>query len=82
MSRPDEFPKLEAAARELAGRKQDLSREELRRLLCHDCAFWHDEHEEELECSCFQILRIMLSRGSLTPETLAAAVRPEPEKDR
>lgn len=80
MSNKEEFPNLEAAARKLSGEERDFTREELRQLLCHDCAFWHEDHEEELECSCFQILKIMLARGVLSPESLAAAVRPRPDK--
>ena len=81
MSNQEEFPKLEAAARKLSGQERDLTREELRRLLCHDCAFWHEDHEEDLECSCFQMLKIMLARGALTPESLATAVRPRPDQN-
>lgn len=80
MTGPESFPHLKAAAQELAGSGEPLSRENLRRLLCHDCAFWHEEHEDELECSCFMMLRIMLSRGAITPQSLAEALRREPEE--
>ncbi|MHB0867474.1 MAG: hypothetical protein ACYC6B_08780 [Thermoleophilia bacterium] len=70
-----EFPHLQAAARRLKA-ADDMSREQLRELICHDCAFWHEEHEDELECSCFMILKLMLERGIMTPTSLAAAVGP------
>lgn len=70
-----EFPHLQTAAKRL-GEAGDLSRGQLRELICHDCAFWHEEHEDELECSCFMILKVMLARGVVTPASLAAAVRP------
>jgi len=65
----------EAAGR--LGERRDLELEELRELLCHDCDFWHEEHEDDLECSCFRMLHVIIQRGVLTPEQLAAALGPE-----
>ena len=76
MSQKSEFPNLREAAAGL-GSRRELSLTELRELLCHDCDFWHDEHEDDLECSCFQILRVIIERGVLSPEELAAALGPE-----
>ncbi|MHB1391193.1 MAG: hypothetical protein ACYCXF_08210 [Thermoleophilia bacterium] len=75
MNDEPEFPHLQAAAGRL-NETGELSREQLRELICHDCAFWHEEHEDELECSCFMILKLMLERGVMTPASLAAAVGP------
>jgi len=74
----ERFPNLEAAAAALGGRTS-LSLAELRALLCYDCDFYGDDHEEELECSCFRMLRILISRGKLTPESLAAALAAKKE---
>ena len=71
------FPYLEEAARELDSRAADLVLEELRSLLCRDCDFFDDDHDDELECSCFQMLALLLARGVLTPRTLADAVNGE-----
>jgi len=71
------FPNLQAAGRELGSRTDGLTLSELRQLLCHDCDFFTDDHDDDLECSCFQILRLVIERGYLTPAGLAAAVRPE-----
>ncbi len=68
------FVNLEEAARELDPRGPDLSRGDLRALLCSDCDFFDEEHDDELECSCFQMLALLLRRGVLTPGSLAAAV--------
>lgn len=73
MTKEHQFPKLEATARRLAGRGR-LQPDELRALLCHDCDFWHEGHEEDLECSCYGILAMLLARGALTPESLAEAL--------
>jgi len=73
VSENDGFPNLEKAASRL-GSRRDLSLAELRELLCYDCDFWHDEHEDDLECSCFRILRIVIERGVLTPDELSDAL--------
>lgn len=75
---PDEhdFPHLKEAADQL-GSRRDLNLAELRNLLCHDCDFWHEEHEDDLECSCFKMLHVIVQRGVLTPEQLATALGPE-----
>lgn len=78
MADKNKFPHLVATARRLGGKTRDLSVNELRELLCHDCEFWHDGHEEELECSSFKMLRGMLKQGSLTPARLAEAVAGSP----
>lgn len=67
----DKFPRLEEAAAKLGGRTDDLTLSELRELLCHDCDFYGDDHEDELECSCFKMLRILIARGVLTPARMA-----------
>jgi hypothetical protein len=67
----DRFPQLKKAAAELHKRGEDLSLAELRALLCYDCDFYGDDHEDDLECSCFKMLRILLVRGVLTPSRLA-----------
>ena len=64
------FPNHEAAAREL-GSRSDLSLAEFRSLLCADCDFYDEEHEDDLECSCFRMLREIIVRGVLTPGGLA-----------
>ncbi|MBE0429895.1 MAG: hypothetical protein IBX61_08485 [Thermoleophilia bacterium] len=74
MTEKTEFPQLMAAARKLADGR-DLSRDQLRGLLCRDCRFWHEQDEEELECSCFLILATLLAEGVLTPESLARSLR-------
>lgn len=68
------FPGLEKAARRLDSRKKGLSLDELRSLLCHDCDFYDDEHDDDLECSCFQVLAVLLERKVLTPQGLSDAV--------
>ncbi len=78
MTNNHEFPNLQVAAAKLGSRK-DLSLGELRELLCHDCDFWHDEHEDDLECSCFRMLRMIIETGALTPEKLAEALGPRQE---
>ena len=75
-----EFSNLTAAARELGSRTTDLTAAELRKLLCHDCDFYTEDHEEDLECSCFQILRLVIERGVLSPIELAEAVKPPGEE--
>jgi hypothetical protein len=75
MPRNHEFPNLaEAAAR--IGSRRDLSLDELRELLCRDCDFFHDDHEDDLECSCFRMLRVIMERGVLSPQELAEALGP------
>ncbi|MEK6536397.1 MAG: hypothetical protein AABZ63_02790 [Actinomycetota bacterium] len=76
MPQDHDFPNLQAAAARLGGRRE-LSLADLRELLCHDCAFWHNEHEDDLECSCFKMLQVIVQRGVLTPEQLAKALGPE-----
>ncbi|MHB1325216.1 MAG: hypothetical protein ACYDGS_01690 [Thermoleophilia bacterium] len=76
MPQDHDFPNLQAAAARL-GARRDLSLADLRELLCHDCAFWHDEHEDDLECSCFKMLHVIVQRGVLTPEQLAEALGSE-----
>lgn len=76
MPKEHDFPHLKEAADRL-GSRRDLDLANLRELLCHDCAFWHDEHEDDLECSCFKMLHMIVERGVLTPEQLAAALGPE-----
>ena len=75
-----EFSNLNFAARELGSRTNDLTAAELRKLLCHDCDFYTEDHEEDLECSCFQILRLVIERGILSPAELAQAVKPTGEE--
>jgi len=80
VTKEHKFPNLQAAARRLAGHDQ-LEPDELRSLLCHDCDFWHEGHEEDLECSCYGMLAARLARGALTPESLARALAsPEDEE--
>ncbi len=74
--REHEFPNLRTAAAKL-GSRRDPSLDELRELLCHDCDFWHDEHEDDLECSCFRILRMIVARGVLSPAELSAVLGPD-----
>ena len=76
MSRDHPFPNLEEAARRLGDRSSGLSLPELRGLLCRDCDFYHEDHEDDLECSCFRVLRLMLERGRLTPAQLSEMVGP------
>lgn len=80
MPAENEFPNLVSAAGELDSRTDDLTAAELRRLLCHDCDFYTEDHEDDLECSCFQILRLVIERGILTPTQLAEAVKPTEDK--
>jgi hypothetical protein len=67
----DRFPQLEKAAATLGDKGEDLTLAELRALLCYDCDFFGDDHEDDLECSCFKMLHILLERGVLTPSRLA-----------
>ena len=76
----ESFPHLEKAADALGERTGDLSLAELRALLCFDCDFYDADHEDDLECSCFKMLRILLARGVLTPERLAATLTAESEE--
>lgn len=72
MAAEDErFPLLEKTADRLGERTSDLSMDELRALLCADCDFYGDDHEDDLECSCFRMLRLLLVRGVVTPASLA-----------
>ena len=73
MTQHHEFPHLDAAAAEF-GSRRDLSAAELRGLICADCDFFHEDHEDTLECSCFRMLREIVVRGVLTPEGLAWAL--------
>lgn len=75
MPQDHEFPNLQAAAARL-GAQRDLSLADLRELLCHDCDFWHDEHEDDLECSCFRMLRLIIERGALSPAKLSEMLGP------
>lgn len=74
MTDPCRFPGLEKAARRLDSRGTGLSLVDLRALLCHDCDFFDEEHDDDLECSCFQMLAVLLERGVLTPRSLSDAV--------
>ena len=70
---------------EAAGRLGDrtaLSLQELRELLCRDCDFFDEEHEDDLECSSFRMLRGLMVRGELTPARLGRALAAEPEQAR
>ena len=71
-----DFPGLKKAAARL-GARSHLELPELRELLCRDCEFFHEDHEDDLECSCFRMLKLLIVRGALTPEKLAAALGPE-----
>ena len=73
-----EFPNLAEAAARL-GSRRNLSLAEWRDLLCRDCDFFHEDHEDDLECSCFRMLRVIIERGVLSPEELAAALGPARE---
>lgn len=79
MADEERFPRLEETAARLGGRASGLTMDELRALLCHDCDFFNDDHEDDLECSCFKMLRVLLARGVLTPESLAAGLGAETE---
>lgn len=74
MATDPEFTHLNAAAAELGERTGDLSAPELRRLLCFDCEFYTEDHEDELECSCYQILTLLIKSGHLTPAGLSDAL--------
>jgi hypothetical protein len=74
------FPHLKAAAMRLEKQGGELTRSDLRALLCSDCDFYSDDHEEELECSCFTILGRLLTTQLISPEELAAAL-PDDEKE-
>jgi hypothetical protein len=76
MTDREDFPHLVEAAAEL-GDRTDLSMPELRSLLCGDCDFYGDDHEDDLECSCFMILRLLLEKKNLTPAELARALSDE-----
>ena len=76
MSANHHFPNLEKAAARLDGRGAGLTLPELRELLCFDCDFFHEDHEDELECSAFRMLRLMLERGTMTPGGLADMTGP------
>jgi len=73
MSTRPVFPNLAEAARRIGTRK-DLSQVEFRELLCRDCDFFHEDHEDDLECSCFRMLRVIIERGVMSPQQLAAAL--------
>ena len=75
MPQDHEFPNLQAAAARL-GARRDLSLADLRQLLCHDCDFWDDEHEDDLDCSCFRMLRLIIERGALSPAELSEMLGP------
>lgn len=74
------FPNLKAAAGRLERQAGELTRSDLRALLCSDCDFYGDDHEEELECSCFTMLSWLLSTGKISPQELAASL-PDEEKE-
>jgi hypothetical protein len=74
MSPKGDFPNLRAAAVRLEKRGGKLTRSDLRALLCSDCDFYSDDHEEELECSCFTILGHLLNSGAMTPGELTASL--------
>lgn len=75
-----EFPNLRSTAQKLGSGTEGLTAARLRELLCYDCDFYTEDHEDDLECSCFQILRLVFERGVLSPAELADAVRP-PDPD-
>lgn len=81
MADEERFPRLQAAAAVLGERTGDLTMGDLRALLCEDCEFYGDEHEDDLECSCFKMLRVLLVRGVLTPQRLASRLRAESDSD-
>ena len=70
-----DFPGLRKAAASL-GARSDLALPELRELLCRDCDFFHEDHEDDLECSCFRMLKLLIVREALTPEKLAEVLGP------
>lgn len=74
MASDPDFPNLEAAAAELGERTGDLTAPELRRLLCLDCDFYTEDHEDDLECSCYRILRLLIAGKQLTPAGLREAL--------
>lgn len=71
------FPNLKAAAGRLDKEAGVLTRSDLRALLCGDCDFYGDDHEEELECSCFTMLSQLLSTGKISPQELAESLQDE-----
>ena len=72
-----EFPHLETVAARL-GARTDLTLPELRELLCRDCDFFHEDHEDDLECSSFRMLRMLIARGVSTPAELSLVLGPRP----
>lgn len=74
MPSPCRFPHLEDAARLLDSRGGELTQDELRELLCRDCDFFREDHEKELECAGFRILRSLLVNRVMTPDSLARAL--------
>lgn len=74
MSQPRRFPHLEDTARLLDSQGGQLTQDELRELLCRDCDFFREDHEEELECAGFRILRSLLVNRVMTPDSLARAL--------
>lgn len=77
MSERCRFPELKQAAERLGTGGRDLALADLRALLCRDCDFFDEEHDDDLECSCFQMLAVLLERGVLTPRSLSGAVNGE-----
>ncbi len=71
---------MNATARELGDRTR-LSKKELRNLLCRDCDFFREDHEDELECASFRMLRTLLEREVFTPRRLAAALGAEQKQE-
>lgn len=67
------FNNFKSTAREL-GNRIDLSPLELRHLLCRDCDFFTEDHDEDLECACFKLLRLIIKRGAMTPLQLEALI--------
>ena len=76
MSQSHPFPWLAQGAASLSPTSA-LTGQQLRQLLCRDCDFYREDHEEELECSSFRMMKLLLKRGTLTPQQLAQATAPK-----
>jgi hypothetical protein len=73
-----EFPKLCSKAHLIpaeAGR--ELTDEDLTRLICSDCPFYKEGHDEELECGAYHLLVHLLREKVLTVRDILDAVREE-----